>query len=333
MHTPASAKVLKKILGVKWEKGGRVAGLKLLLTFAASRICQIFGVQAASRVRQFQNQLGFSPRGLTSRAMRQRCGVASTSKAAPLAPHERLPLAAPPPASQSKAAASAACVHGGTAASVAIKSGRVSGLRRRWYHRQQRHPRQRQSRQRQSRQRQSRQRQSRQRQSRQRQSRQRHPRQRNPRRRHPRRRHSRRKGEGKRGQGGRSAWAGRKKRAPERGAAPQRGEPAGPEKRPDADDAFRTGSGSDTHGPQKPAEVDVFFVAMILQQTEQKKSEGQTVRTAPLFAWRNGYLPISPDPASVCFMSDAQALASESDMKPQPLRTFGNTISLLWFLN
>ncbi len=52
----------------------------------------------------------------------------------------------------------------------------------------------------------------------------------------------------------------------------------------------------------------------------------------PLYPVRNGYLPISPDSAGVCFKSDAQTLASESDMKPQPLRTFGNTISLLWFL-
>ena len=211
MHTPASANVQKKILGVKWELGGGVAGLKLLLTFAVSRICQIFGVSAASQVRQFQNQLGFSPRGLTSRALRQRCGVVSTSKAAPLAPHERLPLAAPPPASPSKAAASAACVHGGTAASVAIKSGRVSGLRRRQQLRQQRHPRQRHPRRRHPRRRHPRQRHPRRRHPRRRHPRRRHPRQRHPRRRHPRRRHSRRKGEGKRGQGGRAAWAGKEK--------------------------------------------------------------------------------------------------------------------------
>ena len=191
MHTPASTKVQKKILGVKWELGGGDVGLNLLLTIPASRICQIFGVSAASRVRQFQNQLGFRPRGLTSREMRQRCGVESTSKAAPLAPHERLPLAAPPPASQSKAAASAACVHGGTAASVAIKSGRVSGLRSRQQLRQRRHPRRRHPRQR--------------------HPRRRHPRRRHPRQRHPRRRTRNRKGEGKRGQGGRAAWAGKEK--------------------------------------------------------------------------------------------------------------------------
>ena len=127
MHTPASTKVQKKILGVKWELGGRVAGLNLLLTFGTSRICQIFGVSEASRVRQFQNQLGFSPRGLTSRALRQRCGVSSTSKAAPLAPHGRLPLAAPPPASQSKAAASAACVHGSSAASSDTRGSGIRG--------------------------------------------------------------------------------------------------------------------------------------------------------------------------------------------------------------
>ena len=224
MHTPASTKVQKKFLGVKWEKGGRDVGLNLLLTFGTSRICQIFGVSAASRVRQFQNQLGFRPRGLTSRALRQRCGVVSTSKAAPLAPHERLHLAAPPPASQSKAAASAACVHGGTAASVAIKSGRVSGLRRRQQLRQQRHPRQRHPRQRHPRQRHPRQRHPR-----QRHPRQRHPRQRHPRQRHPRQRTRNRKGEGKRGQGGRSAWAERKKRAPERWPPPSRGEAGGPE--------------------------------------------------------------------------------------------------------
>ena len=117
MHTPSSAKLQKKFLGVKWELGGRVEGLNLLLTFPVSRICKIFGVSAASRPRQFQNQLGFSPRGRLSREMRQRCGVASTSKAAPLAPHERHPLAAPPPASLSSAAASAACDDGSTAAS------------------------------------------------------------------------------------------------------------------------------------------------------------------------------------------------------------------------
>ena len=102
-------------------------GLNLLLTFGTSRICQIFGVSAASRVRQFQNQLGFRPRGLTSRALRQRCGVASTSKAAPLAPHERLHLAAPPPASQSKAAASAACVDVGTSRGSDIHGSDIRG--------------------------------------------------------------------------------------------------------------------------------------------------------------------------------------------------------------
>ncbi len=211
MHTPSSANVQIFFLGVKWELGGRVVGLKLLLTIQASRICQIFGVSAASRVRQFQNQLGFRPRGLTSREMRQRCGVTSTSKAAPLAPDERHPIAAPPPASPSKAAASAACVHGGTAASVAIKSGRVSGLRRRQRQSRQRQSRQRHPRQRHPRQRQSRQRHPRQRHPRQRQSRQRHPRQRHPRQRHPRQRTRNRKGEGKRGQGGRAAWAGKEK--------------------------------------------------------------------------------------------------------------------------
>ena len=211
MHTPASTKVQKKILGVKWELGGGDVGLNLLLTIPASRICQIFGVSAASRVRQFQNQLGFRPRGLTSREMRQRCGVESTSKAAPLAPHERLPLAAPPPASQSKAAASAACVHGGTAASVAIKSGRVSGLRSRQQLRQRRHPRRRHPRQRHPRRRHPRRRHPRRRHPRQRHPRRRHPRRRHPRQRHPRRRTRNRKGEGKRGQGGRAAWAGKEK--------------------------------------------------------------------------------------------------------------------------
>ena len=211
MHTPASTGIEIFFLGVKWELGGGVAGLKLLLTIQASRICQIFGVSAASRVRQFQNQLGFRPRGLTSRALRQRCGVASTSKAAPLAPHERHPLGAPPPASQSKAAASAACVHGGTAASVAIKSGRVSGLRRRWYHRQQRHPRRRHPRRQHPRRRHQRQRHPRRRDPRRRHPRRRHPRQRHPRRRHPRQRTRNRNGEGKQGQGGRAAWAGKEK--------------------------------------------------------------------------------------------------------------------------
>lgn len=105
MRTPASTNVQKKFLGVKWEKGGRVAGLKLLLTFAVSRICQIFGVSAASRLWRFRNHLGFRPRGRPSRELRQRCGVVSTSKAVPRAPHERHPLAAPPPASLSSAAA------------------------------------------------------------------------------------------------------------------------------------------------------------------------------------------------------------------------------------
>ena len=127
MHTPASTKVLKEILGVKWALGGRVVGLNLLLTIPASRICQIFGVSAASRPRQFQNHLGFSPRGRPRREMRQRCGVESTSKASPLAPDERHPLAAPPPASQSKAAASAACVHGGTAASSDTRGSDIHG--------------------------------------------------------------------------------------------------------------------------------------------------------------------------------------------------------------
>ena len=192
MHTPSSAKLQKKFLGVKWELGGRVAGLNLLLTFGTSRICQIFGVSGASRVRQFRNHLGFSPRGRPKRGMRQRCGVPCTSKAAPLAPHERHPLAAPPPASLSSAAASAACVDGSTAASVTIKCGRVSGLRRRQQHPRQRH-------------RQQRHRQQRHLQQRHRQRR--HPGRRHPRRRHPRQRTRNRKGEGKRGQGGRAAWA------------------------------------------------------------------------------------------------------------------------------
>ena len=138
MHTPASTKVLKKILGVKWALGGRIVGLNLLLTIPASRICQIFGASAASRVRQFQNHLGFRPRGRPRREMRQRCGVVSTSKAAPLAPDERHPLAAPPPASLSSAAASAACIDGSDTASVTIKCGRVSGLHRRLHRRQRR---------------------------------------------------------------------------------------------------------------------------------------------------------------------------------------------------
>ena len=211
MHTPASTKVLKKILGVKWALGGRIVGLNLLLTIPASRICQIFGASAASRVRQFQNHLGFRPRGRPRREMRQRCGVVSTSKAAPLAPDERHPLAAPPPASLSSAAASAACIDGCTAASVAIKSGRVSGLRRRQRHRQRHYqvrPRQRPAH---PRQRHPRQRHPRQRHPRQRHPRQRHPRQRHPRQRHPRQRTRNRKGEGKRGQGGRAAWAGKEK--------------------------------------------------------------------------------------------------------------------------
>ena len=211
MHTPASANVQKKFLGVKWELGGGVSGLKLLLTFPVSRICQIFGVSAASRLWHLQNHLGFRPRGRPRREIRQRCGVVSTSKASPLAPHERHALAAPPPASPSKAAASAASVDGCAAASVAIKCGRVSGL-----HRRQRHPRQRHPRQRHPRQRHPRQRHPRQRHPRQRHPRQRHPRQRHPRQRHPRQRTRNRKGEEKRGQGERCAWAGRKKRAPER---------------------------------------------------------------------------------------------------------------------
>ena len=213
MHTPASAKLQKKILGVKWELGGGVVGLNLLLTFPVSRICQIFGVSGASRVRQFQNQLGFSPRGRLSREMRQRCGVASTSNAAPLAPHERHPHEAPPPASLSSAAGSAACVDGSTAASVTIKCGRVSGLRRRQQHPRQRHRQQRHRQQRHRQQRHLQQRHRQRRHPRRRHSRRRHSRRRHPRRRHPRRRTRNRKGEGERGQGGRSAWAGRKKRA------------------------------------------------------------------------------------------------------------------------
>ena len=211
MHTPTSTNVQKKILEVKWELGGGVAGLKLLLTFPVSRICQIFGVSAASRLWRFRNQLGFRPRGRPRRKMRQRCGVVSTSKAAHRAPHERHPLAAPLPASPSKAAAPAASVQGGTAASVTIKSGRASGQRRRQRQSRQRQSRQRQSRQRQSRQRHPRQRQSRQQHPRQRQSRQRHRRQRQSRQRHPRQRTRNRKGEGKQGQGERAAWAGKEK--------------------------------------------------------------------------------------------------------------------------
>ncbi len=127
MRTPASTKVLKKILGVKWELSGRVPGLNLLLTFPVSRICQIFGVSAASRVWRFQNQLGFRPRGRPRREMRQRCGVASTSKSRPLALHERNPLAAPPPASLSSAAASAACVASSSARGSDIRGSDIRG--------------------------------------------------------------------------------------------------------------------------------------------------------------------------------------------------------------
>ena len=127
MHTPSSAKIQKKILGVKWELGGRVTGLNLLLTFPVSRICKIFGVSAASRVRQFQNQQGFSPRGRLSREMRQRCGVPCTSKSRPLAPDERHPLTAPPPASLSSATASAACVDGSSAASSDTRGSDIRG--------------------------------------------------------------------------------------------------------------------------------------------------------------------------------------------------------------
>ena len=229
MHTPSSTNVQIFFLGVKWELGGGVAGLNLLLTFRASRICQIFGVSAASRVWHFQNHLGFRPRGLTSREMRQRCGVPSTSKSRSLAHDGRHPLAHRPPASPSKAAASAACVHGGNAASAPRKSGHVSGLRRRRYQPRQRHPRRRHPRRRHPRRRHPRQRHPRQRHPRQRHPRQRHPRRRHPRQRHPRRRTRNRKGEEERGQGGRCAWAGRKKRAPERWPPPSRGEAGGPE--------------------------------------------------------------------------------------------------------
>lgn len=44
-----------------------------------------------------------------------------------------------------------------------------------------------------------------------------------------------------------------------------------------------------------------------------------------LYSCAIGYLPIYLDPAGVCFMSDVQALASDSDAKPPPLKTFGNT--------
>lgn len=37
-----------------------------------------------------------------------------------------------------------------------------------------------------------------------------------------------------------------------------------------------------------------------------QKSDGDGITTIPVYRpWRNGYLPICPDPASVCLMSDS----------------------------
>ena len=52
-----------------------------------------------------------------------------------------------------------------------------------------------------------------------------------------------------------------------------------------------------------------------------------------IFSVRDGYLPICPDPAGACLMSDVQALSSDSDAKTQPLGTFGNTATQVWFRN
>jgi hypothetical protein len=58
----------------------------------------------------------------------------------------------------------------------------------------------------------------------------------------------------------------------------------------------------------------------------------QDLRPAPsIISRRNVYLPNCPDPAGVCLTSDVLALSSESDMKTQPLRAFGNNVSQLWF--
>lgn len=65
-----------------------------------------------------------------------------------------------------------------------------------------------------------------------------------------------------------------------------------------------------------------------------KKARERTIWFAPsIFSLRDGYLPISPDPAGVCLMSDVQALSSDSDSKTQPLRVFGNTATQVWFRN
>lgn len=74
------------------------------------------------------------------------------------------------------------------------------------------------------------------------------------------------------------------------------------------------------------------FGAQFLRFYHKNKNEEQTFRSAPLSSVRNGYLPIRADPAGVCLTSDVLALSSESDMKTQPLSTFGNTITHLWFL-
>lgn len=65
-----------------------------------------------------------------------------------------------------------------------------------------------------------------------------------------------------------------------------------------------------------------------------EKARERTIWLVPsIVANRDGSLPICSDPASVCLMSDVQALDSETDANPQPLRTFGNTATQVWFRN
>ena len=65
-----------------------------------------------------------------------------------------------------------------------------------------------------------------------------------------------------------------------------------------------------------------------------EKARERTIWLVPsIVANRDGSLPICSDPAGVCLMSDVQALDSETDVNPQPLRTFGNTATQVWFRN
>ena len=59
-----------------------------------------------------------------------------------------------------------------------------------------------------------------------------------------------------------------------------------------------------------------------------KKARANLERLALYRSVCSGCLPICPDLAGVCFVSDVQALSSEADAKTPPLRTFGNTATL-----